>query len=463
MVARIALGALAVGLLIAGPVIGPAPAQDAATGEESVLSDESPGEPAESAPDLFVHHLRWDDAITPVTRTVLKEALDDARDAGAAALVVELDTPGGLLDATRDIVTDILDSRVPVIVWVGPAGARAASAGTFITMAAHVAAMAPGTNIGAASPVTMGGGGVDSTMANKMFNDTAAFVRTIAERRGRNAEWAESAVRKAESITETEAVEIDVVDFVARDVEELLELSDGRVVETPDGEIPMAVAGARLVEHEIPFRYRVLAILVNPNVVYILMILGIYGLFFELQNPGAVFPGVIGAICLILGLYSMQTLPLNLAGILLMVLGGILFLLEIKVTSFGLLTLGGVVCTLLGGLMLFESPEPALRASLAVILPITLVTAAVFLLAVGLSVRTMRSQPTTGREGLIGEVGRARTALDPRGQVEVHGEIWTATVAGDSEPVQLGDEIEVLAIEGLHLTVGRRSPGARNT
>jgi membrane-bound serine protease (ClpP class) len=367
-----------------------------------------------------------------------------------------LDTPGGLLDATRDIVSEFLEAPVPVIVWVGPPGARAASAGTFLTMAAHVAVMARGTNIGAASPVSMLGGGVDSTMASKMFNDTAAFVRTIAERRGRNAEWAERAVRDAESITETEAVELDVVDFVADDVEAIFAATDGRTVEVGEGTVTLRLVGADVVEKRIPFKFRILSYLVNPNVVYILMMLGIYGLFFELQNPGSIFPGAVGAICLILALYSMQTLPMNLAGLLLIVLGGVMFILEVKVASYGLLTLGGVTCSVLGALMLFDSPEPALRASLSVILPITLVSALVFIVAVWLSVKTMRTQPTTGQEGLIGLTGFARTALDPQGQVEVRGEIWKAVgprsgTAGGG--IEVGDSIEVVAVKGLLLTV----------
>jgi len=250
----------------------------------------------------LVHVVTWDDAITPVTGSVIEEALDAARDAGADALVLRLDTPGGLLDATRDIVSGMLDSEVPILVWVAPSGARAASAGAFITMAAHVAAMAPGTNIGAASPVNMGGGGIDSTMAHKLFNDTAAFARTIAERRGRNVEWAEKAVRDAVSATETEAVDLGVVDFVAESVPDLLSKASGREITLPDGPRTLQLEDAQVVERELSVRFRLLSLLANPNIAYILMMLGIYGLFFELQNPGSVFPGVVGALCLILAL-----------------------------------------------------------------------------------------------------------------------------------------------------------------
>ncbi len=459
MFARWIVGALALPFLILGAA---APALAQGEGDPAVPAEVDAAAPDAAAP--VVHFLTWDDAITPVTRTVIQEAIEEVAESGGAALVIELDTPGGLLDATRDIVSDILDSPVPVLVWVGPAGARAASAGTFITMAAHVAAMAPGTNIGAASPVSMTGGEIDSTMASKMFNDTAAFVRTIAERRDRNAVWAEEAVRDAVSITENEAVELNVVDFVARDRDDLLAQAEGRVVEVLDDEITLAFEGTVYEETVIPLRYRILSILVNPNVVYILMMLGIYGLFFELQNPGAIFPGVIGAICIILALYSMQTLPLNLTGVLFLVLGGVLFLLEIKITSYGLLSLAGVGCTLLGGLMLFESPEPALRASLAVIVPITLVTAALFLVAVGLSVRTMKRPATTGREGLVGSVGTVLSNLEPRGQIDVHGEIWGAQATEGTDPaLTTGEEVEVVAMDGLLLEVKRSGGTSRNS
>lgn len=398
----------------------------------------------------LVHVLVWDDAITPVTRSAFQVAIQDAKDADAEALVIKLDTPGGLLDATRDIVSDFLESDVPIIVWVAPSGAHAASAGAFITMAAHVAVMAPGTNIGAASPVNAGGGEMDSTMANKVFNDTAAFARTIAERRGRNVEWAEEAVRRAVSATATEAVELTVVDFLAESLTDVLEQADGRTVELPDGEHVLALADPTVDHRELSFRFRLLSLLANPNIAYILMMLGIYGLFFELQNPGAIFPGAVGALCLILALYSMQTVPMNVAGILLIVTGAILFLLEIKIQSFGLLTIGGAVASILGALMLFDSPEPALRASLGVVLPVTLLTVGLFVLAIGLSVRTMRSKPTTGMEGLVGEIGVVTKGLDPRGKIEVHGELWNAQA---EEPVEPGDSVEVLSVQGLLLRV----------
>lgn len=415
------------------------------------------GDPADSAEaDVavpagpLVHHVRWDDAITPVTRKYLSESIERAELDGANALLIALDTPGGLLDATRDIVSDFYESRVPVIVWVAPSGARAASAGVFLTMAAHVAAMAPGTNIGAASPITMGGAGADSTLSHKMFEDTAAFIRSIAERRGRNVEWAEQAVREAKSITETEAVELDVVDFVARDVDDLLRQSEGRATDTPDGDQVIRVEGARVVFHEMGLRFRLLALLANPNVAYILLMFGIYGIFFELSNPGNIFPGVVGVIFLILAFYSLQTLPLNLAGLALIVVGLVLFILEANIPSYGLLTIGGIASTVLGAVMLFDSPDPALRASLSVIIPLTIVSSLFFAIAVGLAIRTLRSKPTTGREGMIGLRGTAHTALALKGVVEVHGELWNAVA---EELVERNEPVVVTGLEGLLLRV----------
>lgn len=467
--AALTVAGLAAALTISAPTIV---AQEAAGAPEA--SREAGSDPREEPAGVpLVHVLRWDDAITPVTRSAFADALADAEEAGASALVIELDTPGGLVDATRDIVSDFFDAEVPVIMWVGPTGARAASAGSFLTMAAHVATMAPGTNIGASSPVTMGGGGApapggapggapndtsaapsnNEAMSNKMFNDTAAFARTIAERRGRNVEWAEASVREAVSVTETEAVEENVVDYVAATIEAAVAGADGRTVEVDGVEVTLELADATLERRELPFRYKVLSLLANPNVAYILMMFGVYGLFFELQSPGTIFPGVVGAICLILGLYSMQTVPLNLAGILLLGLGGILLLLETQVPSFGLLTLGGLVASALGAIMVFDSPEPALRASLWVVLPVTLVSGLLFAVAAGLAARTFRLKPATGGEAMIGVTGSVREALNPEGTVDLHGEIWSAVA---DEPLAAGDAIVVEERQGLRLKVKRK-------
>ena len=413
------------------------------------FADEVPEPEPESPP--VVHVVHWDDAITPVTSRFFRERLEEATEEGADALLIELDTPGGLIDATRDIVTDFLDAEIPILVWVGPAGARAASAGTFITMAAHVAAMSPGSNIGAASPVTMTGGGQDSTMTSKMMNDTAAFARTIAERRGRNAEWAEQAVRDAASVTETEAVELNVVDFVATNREDVLAQASGRMIELADRDHVLRLEDPEIVEKELGFRYRLLSLLANPNVATILLMLGIYGIFFELSNPGSVLPGVVGVIFLILAFFSMQTLPMNLAGVLLIVTGLVLFILETQITSFGLLTLAGIVATVLGVIMLFDSPIPALRVSLPLVRPLVILSSLLFAVAIGLSVRTLRSKPSTGREGMLGLRGQVRTALAPEGQIEVHGEIWRAVA--EAGEIGAGETVEVVRIDGLRLLV----------
>jgi membrane-bound serine protease (ClpP class) len=452
MFARAARAVAALGLILLGTVLyaedEPAASADTADADTAAASQNLSIDEAESA---LVHVLHWDDAVTPVTSRFFAERLEEAAEAGADAVLIELDTPGGLLDATRDIVTDFLDAEIPIIVWVGPAGARAASAGTFITMAAHVAAMSPGSNIGAASPVTMTGGGQDSTMSSKMMNDTAAFARTVAERRGRNAEWAEQAVRDAASITETEAVELNVVDFVAKTREDVLEQASGRMIELADRDHVLRLDNAEIVEKDLGFRYRLLSLLANPNVATILLMLGIYGIFFELSNPGSVLPGVVGVIFLILAFFSMQTLPMNLAGILLVVTGLILFILETQITSFGMLTLAGIVATVLGVIMLFDSPIPALRVSLPLVLPLVILSSLLFAVAIGLSVKTLRSKPSTGREGMLGLQGEVRTALAPEGQVEVHGEIWKAV--GEGEEIGEGETVEVVRIDGLRLFV----------
>ena len=307
------------------------------------------------------------DAITPVTAEYIGKGIDMAADRKAAALVIELDTPGGLDTAMREIIVKMLGSDVPVIVYVSPSGARAASAGVFITLAAHVAAMAPGTNMGAAHPVSLGQGKMDEEMAAKVTNDAAAYIRSIAEKRGRNADWAEEAVRKSVSVTEKEAVKKKIVDLVAEDLTALLKAIDGREVVTATMRKTLKVADATVKREPMGVRLKFLSIITNPNVAYILMILGFYGLFFELSSPGAIFPGVFGGICLILAFYAFQALPVNYAGLMLIVLAIILFLAEIKVVSYGVLTIGGVISMILGSVMLIDAPGdvPYMRISSA--------------------------------------------------------------------------------------------------
>ena len=390
--------------------------------------------------------------VNPAMAGFISMHIDEAVKEKAEILVIELDTPGGLDTSMRSIVQKIIASEVPIAVYVSPSGARAASAGVFITIAAHVAAMSSGTNIGAAHPVAMGGK-MDDTMAAKAENDSAAYIKSLAEKRGRNAEWAEKAVRKSVSITEKEALEMNIIDLIAPDVKTLLEKIDGKVVETSLGKRTLKTAGAAVKYKEMTLRYKMLDFLSDPNVAYLLMMLGFYGIFFELTNPGAIFPGVIGAISLIIAFYSFQTLPVNYAGLLLIIVGIILFILEIKITSFGLLTIGGLISMFIGSMMLFESPLPFFKLSLAVILPSVIITAVFFSLTVWLALKAYKRKPATGAEGLIGLEGTARTAIDKEGMVFVHGELWRAWSDG---PVQPGEKIIVEKMEGLKLKVRQK-------
>lgn len=396
--------------------------------------------------------LTYDGVINPVAAEYIADGIVAAESAHRAAVVLQLDTPGGLDTSMRMIIKAINASTVPVIVYVSPSGSRAASAGTFITLAAQIAAMAPGTNIGSAHPVSMGGGEMDEEMKKKVENDAAAYIRSIADKRGRNAAWAEQAVRKSVNVTEEEAVKLNIVDLVAADVPALLSEVDGRSVETSDGKKRLTTKGAEIVLAPLSWRLRLLNALIDPNVAYVLMLLGTYGLLYELMSPGAILPGVVGSICLILAFYAFQTLPINYAGLLLILLAIILFVAEIKVPSYGLLTVGGIVAMFLGSVMLMKSQLPYLRVSLKVIVPSVLGTALFFLFVVGMAVRTFGAKPVTGAEGLVGRHGIARSDLVPTGTVFVHGELWEAQ---SGETVRQGDEVVVTAVEGLRLRVTR--------
>jgi membrane-bound serine protease (ClpP class) len=352
----------------------------------------------------------------------------------------------------RIITRRILNSEVPVIVYVSPAGSRAASAGVFVTMSAHIAAMTPGTNIGAAHPVSMGSQ-MDSTMVEKVENDAAAYARSIASRTGRNQEWAEEAVRKSVSITENEALKLHVIDLVANDLRALLDSCDGRTVNLSSGEKTLSTKDVDVRRVEISVRDRILEVIANPTIAYILLTLGMWGLFFELSNPGAIFPGIVGGICLILAFFGLQTLPINYAGLLLMVLALIFFILEVKVVSYGALTIGGIVSMILGSLLLFDSPLPYMRASLVVIIMIAVATALFFLFALGFAVRAHKRKVTTGDKGIMGETGVARTDLDPEGDVFVQGEIWKAEA---DQSISKGDKVMVTGVEGLTLKVTKK-------
>ena len=399
-----------------------------------------------------------DATINPATAEYIHESIQQSAGRHDQCIVIRLNTPGGLLKSTRVIVSDILTSPVPVVVYVSPSGAQSASAGSFITLAAHIAAMAPGTNIGAAHPVGMQGSEPDSIMNQKATNDAAAFIRTISEKRHRNVRWAEDAVRRSISITETEALRDSVIDLVTPSVPELLRAIDGRRVVTDAGTVTLTTARAEVVETPMGWKIHLLDTLSDPNVAYIFFLLGLYGLIFELYNPGSIFPGVVGVISLILAFYSMHTLPVNYAGLALMVFGVILFVLEIKITSHGLLTVGGIISLLLGSVMLInpESSLELIAISWGVIIPAVLCTALFFLLAIGVGIRAQARKPVTGTEGIVGEEGEAVTPLAPGGKVRVHGELWNAVATGT--PLPAGARVTVEGVRGLTLRV--RSSGS---
>jgi membrane-bound serine protease (ClpP class) len=396
--------------------------------------------------------LKVNDAIHPACAEYIDSGIQAAEDEKVTCIVIELNTPGGLLKSTRVIVTNFLESSVPIIVYVSPSGSQAASAGVFITLAGHIAAMAPGTNIGAAHPVSLLGA-QDSVMMTKATNDAAAFIRTISEKRQRNVEWAEDAVRKSLSITESEALDENVIDLVAEDLEELLLLTDGMEVNTVDGMKVLQTKGADIITFEMTFSQKMLSLLSDPNLAYILLMFGIYGLFFELYNPGAIFPGVFGGICLILAFYSMHSLPVNYAGLALIIFSVILFILEIKIVSHGILSIGGVISLFLGSVMLIdrESFLDAMNISLELIILLVALTAAFFLIAIALGIKAHRKKVATGHKGLVGEKGMTISNLRPHGDIKVHGEIWHAeSVEGD---IPKGTVVDVIEIENLKLKV----------
>ena len=392
-------------------------------------------------------------AIDPATATYIVTTLNRAEEMEAELLILELDTPGGLMESMREIAAEILNSSVPVAVYVAPPGARAASAGAFISAAAHIVAMAPSTHIGAAHPVGLGGGQMDSTMADKAENDAAAQMRALAEQRGRNAEWYERSVRESVSATASEALELGVIDLIAKSRSELLAALKGREVTlVNDSTKILDLESADVIEMPMSLRDRLLHQLANPNLAYIFLLLGFYGLYFELSNPGSIFPGVVGGILLLLGLFALQMMPVNYVGVLLIAFAMLLFLVEIKVPSHGLLTIGGIVALVLGSLMLFDTTDRLYRVSWSVLVPAVGITVAFFLFAVGMGIRAQRKQPTTGREGLVGLVGEATEALKPNGRVFVEGELWFAS---SDEPIESGELVEIVAVQGMKLKVRR--------
>ena len=400
-----------------------------------------------------------DALIQPVSAEFMVEAMDRAARDRAELIVFTLRTPGGLVDSTRVIVQKMLASKVPVAIFVGPAGSRAASAGFLVTIAADIAAMAPGTHIGAAHPVSGSGEKLDETMAKKMASDVAADARTWATRRGRNAQLADEAVRDSRSFTEQEALEASppLIDVVATDVNDLLKKIDGRTVKRFDGSSTvLRISGARVVPIDMNWRQQILSALAHPNIAYLLLSLGMLGLTIELWNPGAILPGVAGGICLLLAFFTFQVLPVNYAGILLILFGIALLVLEVKVVSHGVLSVGGIASLLFGSLILMDSGAPELAISLSVILPVVAGLSAILILLVRLGIASQRRRPITGTVGMIGEAGRVLSPIAPGrpGRVETHGEIWSARA---DETIAEGEGVRVTAVDGLTVTVSRDS------
>ena len=399
-----------------------------------------------------VYLLKAVGSINPGLAEFMTEGIRLAEREDAIALVIELDTPGGLDTSMRQIVQAISNAKVPVVVYVYPRGARAASAGVFITLAANVAAMAPGTNIGAAHPVSIGMGKTDKTMEKKLVNDMVAFGRSLAGERGRNADWLEKAVRQSVSIPAAEALKLKVVDLMADNLEDLLTKINGRTVEVGGKQVVLHTAGVPVREIPESLRFRVLKYIADPNIAYILMMIGLAGLYFELAHPGVVLPGVIGGICLLLAFYAFQTLPINFIGILLILLAFIFFILEFKIASYGLLSLAGLVSLFLGGMMLFRGGEGGVDISWSVLIPTVAVVSLFFILVAWYVFRSHQRRSMTGTTGMVGERGTAYTALDPEGQVFVHGEYWQAV---SDTPIAKGESVEVLEVVHLKLRVRR--------
>lgn len=398
-----------------------------------------------------VWRLKFSGPIGPISAKYIIAGIEQANKEKAQFLVLEMDTPGGLDESMREIIKTILSSSIPVVSYVYPPGGRAASAGVFIMFASHIAVMAPGTNVGAAHPVSIGGNDNDTVMKGKVTNDAAAYIKSLAHQRNRNEEWAEKAVRQSVSITETEALNLRVIDLVAGSFDELLQKLDKREVKIDNHKLILQTASVKIKNYDMSSTQRFLYLLTNPNIAYILLMLGIYGLFFELQNPGAIFPGVIGGICLILAFYSLQMLPVNYAGLALIILGIIMFILEIKIMSHGLLTIGGIASLFFGSLLLFESPLPFFRPSIVLLAGVAIITAIFFGLIVGLGIKAHLRKPTTGKEGLLGEIGVAQNDLNPVGLVLVDGELWSAeSTSGD---IKKDEKVRVVKVNGLNIKV----------
>jgi membrane-bound serine protease (ClpP class) len=441
----------------AGAVLAMAVAA-ATTGAQEVAD-----RPAPDAGGPALVRIVVDGAINPAVADFVHEAIARARDEEAAALVIQLDTPGGLLPSTRAIVKDVLSAPLPVIVYVAPSGAGAGSAGMFITLAGHVAAMAPGTNIGAAHPVGGQGQEIEGPLGEKIESFTTSFSEAIARQRGRNVEWAARAVRESVSIAADEAARLKVVDFVAKDLDDVVRLAEGRTVEVAGerrklrlGAVRAPDGSLRVRDHEMRIAQRILDVLADPNIAYLLMMAGVLGLYLEFTNPGLMFPGIAGAISLVLGLTALHVLPVNTSGLALLGLGVVLLIAEAFVPTFGLLGIGGVVAFLLGSLFLFDTAETGVAVSRGLVFGVGGVLAATILAVGALVVRAHRRRAALGVEGMIGQTGVVRQRIAPQGGVLVRGEYWTAE---SDEVIEPGERVEVTAVDGLRLRVRRARRG----
>jgi membrane-bound serine protease (ClpP class) len=398
-----------------------------------------------------VHVIEVDGIINPVSAKYIVSSIDRASEENAQCLIVIMDTPGGLMESMRQIVKKMLSAEIPVVVYVSPSGARAASAGVFITMAAHVAVMAPSTNIGAAHPVTLGGKEQDKAMMEKIVNDTVAYAKSIARKRDRNDKWAVEAVEKSVSITEEEALKLNVIDLISPSLDDLILTLHGRTITLDDKKtLVLNTEGADINRISMTWKDKLLDAISHPQIAYLLLLLGMMGIYFEISNPGAILPGVIGGISIILAFFALQVLPINYAGLALMILGIILFIAEIKVTSYGLLSVSGIISLLMGSIMLIDNPTEYLKLSWQVVVPAVAVSAGFFIFAVTMAIRARLKRPTTGIEGLMGRIGIAESDFRPDGQIAVHGEIWSAE---SQDKIKTGDKVEVMKVNKLRLIV----------
>ncbi len=422
-----------------------------AVGLSALAQTKDPSDLSAAHVDLIV----IDGSINPAVDDFIRESIGRAKANGARALIIQLDTPGGLLSSTRTIVKEMLGAPVPIMVYVAPSGGGAGSAGVFITMAAHVAAMAPATNIGAAHPVAGGGQEVKGVMGEKIENFTASFSETIAQKRGRNTEWAIEAVRKSVSITETDALKKNVIDIVAKNIDDLLSQADGRKVDLDGRMMTLSVKGAGIVRHEMSLKQKIINAIADPNIAYMLLMAGILGLYMEFSNPGVMFPGVTGAICLVMALISLQLLSFNYAGLILILLGIALLVGEAFMPSFGILGIGGVISLALGSFLLFDTPNSDLTIDRSIIFTAVITMSSLVLAISYLVFRSQKAKPTMGMDGLVGEIGEVRGRLSPSGKVFVHGEYWNAQADGE---IDVGEKVQVVGYDGMNLKV-KRLPG----